>query len=161
MYRVKDARIASVLKYLKYSALGHFAWEIGQLPLYTIFWNAPAHQTAFAVIHCTLGDILIAGSAFALAWMSSGRTGWPSSRTVFIRVAAVAAILGVAYTIFSEWLNTTVRHSWAYMPAMPVIPGVEVGLTPVLQWIIVPAVAFALTARYGADSRAPSGADSP
>lgn len=150
-----------MLQYLKYSALGHFAWEIGQLPLYTIFWNAPAQNTAFAVIHCTIGDMLIAGSAFALAWMSSGRTGWPSSRTVFLRVAAVALTLGVGYTIFSEWLNTAVLHTWAYMPAMPVIPGVGVGVTPVLQWIIVPAFAFALTARYGAHRRAPSGADSP
>lgn len=161
MFRAKDTRTVSVLRYLKYSALGHSAWEILQLPLYTIFWNAPALKTAFAVVHCTIGDMLIAGSAFALAWMSRGRAGWPSDRTVFLRVAVVAMTLGVGYTIFSEWLNTTVRNSWAYTPAMPVIPFVDVGLTPVLQWIIVPAFAFALTARYGAHPRTQSGVDAP
>jgi hypothetical protein len=32
-----------------------------------------------------------------------------------------AAVLAgcVAYTIFSEWLNTAVRQGWAYSPLMP------------------------------------------
>src|SRR5205807_9351338 len=55
-------------------------------------------------------------------------------------------ILGVAYTAFSEWLNIVVRQSWAYSERMPLIPlfGFRIGLSPLLQWIIVPATAFGL-----------------
>ena len=60
-------RFGVVRKYLSYSLLGHLAWEIGQLPLYTIFWDARAGETAFAVLHYTAGDLLIAACTLA-AW---------------------------------------------------------------------------------------------
>src|SRR5436309_3538846 len=47
----------------------------------------------------------------------------------------------VVYTAFSEWLNVVVRHSWAYSGSMPAIAlgSVRIGLSPIAQWIIVPA----------------------
>ena len=58
-------------------------------------------------------------------------------------------MLGAAYTIFSERLNVQVRRSWAYTAAMPVLPGLGTGLAPLLQWLVVPSLAFAITAhRY-------------
>lgn len=45
-------------------------------------------------------------------------------------------VLGIAYTLWSEWFNTSVRASWDYAPAMPVIAGI--GLTPMLQWVLLP-----------------------
>ena len=45
-------------------------------------------------------------------------------------------------TVFSEWLNIEVRQAWAYRDAMPVIPVLGAGLSPVLQWIIVPLAGF-------------------
>lgn len=46
-----------------------------------------------------------------------------------------------------EWLSTQVLHSWAYGPAMPVVPGLRVGLSPVLQWLVVPLVVIWFTRR--------------
>ena len=50
--------------------------------------------------------------------------------------------------MFSEWLNVVVRASWAYSEWMPVIAlaGQKFGLSPLLQWIVVPAAAFAFSA---------------
>ena len=58
-----------------------------------------------------------------------------------------AAVLagGVAYPIYSEWLNMTVRQSWAYSSLMPVLPVTGTGLAPLLQWIVVPSTVLALT----------------
>jgi len=57
--------------------------------------------------------------------------------------------LGVAYTIFSEWLNVEIRRSWSYTAAMPVLPWLGTGLTPLLQWVIVPGLALGVVAhRY-------------
>ena len=50
--------------------------------------------------------------------------------------------LAFAYTVFSEWLNTEIRGSWAYSELMPVVPVLEAGLSPVAQWIVIPIAAF-------------------
>jgi hypothetical protein len=45
---------------------------------------------------------------------------------------------GVAYTAYSEWRNVHQLGSWAYTSAMPLV--YDIGLTPLLQWIVVPAL---------------------
>ena len=130
--------------YLGAMAAGNLVWETLQLPLYTIWRTGTLREQAFAVFHCTLGDLLIALSSLTLALMIVGQSAWPSSR--FWQVAGFAIILGIGYTAFSEWVNVVVRASWAYSEWMPVIPlfGFRLGLSPLLQWIVVPAAAFRL-----------------
>ena len=53
-----------------------------------------------------------------------------------------AIVLGVAYTILSEWLNVEIRRTWSYTAAMPVLPLIGTGLTPLLRWVVVPGLAF-------------------
>lgn len=45
------------------------------------------------------------------------------------RVILATLALGVGYTIFSEWLNTALRSSWAYSALMPVVPVIKTGLS--------------------------------
>jgi hypothetical protein len=142
-------RIRALLIYLVSSAIGHFVWEVFQLPLYTI-WSEPFRDQAFAVIHCTAGDLLIALCTLAAASFAAANPAWPQGR--FWRVAAVTIVLGVAYAIFSEWLNVTIRASWAYSEWMPLVSafGLQFGLSPLLQWVVIPAAAFAITRRLEA-----------
>jgi hypothetical protein len=125
-------------------ALGNLAWESLQLPLYTIWKTGTGREQAFAVVHCTLGDVLIALTTLTLALIIAGDRSWPRIR--FWPVAILTIIFGVAYTEFSEWLNVVVRASWGYSERMPVVSlfGVNTGLSPLLQWIVVPAAAFAI-----------------
>src|SRR3546814_14768649 len=74
------------------------------------------------------------------ALILAGDPRWPQAR--FHAVAALAILGGLAYTIFSEWLNTEIRGSWAYTDAMPQLPLVGSGLSPLAQWIVVPLIAF-------------------
>jgi hypothetical protein len=125
---------------------GHFLWEAAQLPLYTLWRTGTPGAIAFALIHCTAGDILITTATFvaaaALAWaFRCPPFGW--------RMVLTAIVLGAAYTTLSEWLNVEIRRSWSYTAAMPVLPLIGTGLTPLLQWVIVPAMALAVVAhRY-------------
>jgi hypothetical protein len=82
--------------------------------------------------------------------MLAGHRDWPARR--FALVAAVTLIVGLSYTVFSEWLNVVVRKSWAYSSLMPVISifGLNLGLSPLLQWIVVPTLAFYASRRVGA-----------
>ena len=133
--------------YLVASLAGHFAWEILQLPFYTLWTTGTVGQQAFAIIHCTLGDGMIAGFSLLLAVAVAGRAGWP--RTAVTSVFLVSLVLGVGYTIFSEWLNVVVRGSWAYSELMPVVPVLGTGLTPLLQWLVVPILAQTLAVGWG------------
>jgi hypothetical protein len=112
----------------------NLVWEIIQLPLYTIYYETNLQTIAYAVAHCTLGDALIALSSYLLSAAATRSWNWPVDRVV--PGAAVAVVAGLTYTALSEWLNVSVRGSWAYAPAMPQLFGL--GLSPLLQWLVLP-----------------------
>jgi hypothetical protein len=132
-------------------AILNLIWEFSHLPLYTLWETGTAFELAFAALHCTGGDVLIALSTLMLALFLAGDDAWPARG--YARVAALTILLGVAYTVFSEWLNIVVREAWAYRDLMPVIPILDAGLSPVLQWLLVPLAAFWWAGRASAIHR--------
>jgi hypothetical protein len=125
-------------------ALGlHLLWEIGQLPFYTLWREGEAWRIALYVGHCTLGDALIATLAYlavALAWR---RADWPRQRPW--TGVTMLLTLGLGYTAFSEWYNVYRAGAWTYSAAMPLVYGI--GITPLLQWLVVPGVMLMLIQR--------------
>ncbi len=142
------------------SAAAHLAWEVVQLPLYTIWWTGTAAEIAFAVLHCTAGDLVIMTSSLVAGLVAFGR-GWPSSSTSFRNVMLATIMISVAYTVYSEWLNVDVRGTWAYTAWMPRIPPFGTGLLPLLQWIVVPGLAFVIVRRRVLADGAKNNASSP
>jgi len=63
------------------------------------------------------------------------------------RHLAALSLLGTAYTALSEQINVGLRQSWAYSHLMPVLPGTSIGVLPLLQWLMLPAVAAWLASR--------------
>jgi len=126
--------------YLLAIAAGNLIWEFAQLPLYTIWRTGTPGEIVFAAVHCTGGDILIAGAALIGTLVVVGGKDWPVHRYRTVAVTAIAA--GVAYTILSEWVNVEVRGSWSYSEWMPRVPPLGSGMAPLAQWLIVPSVAF-------------------
>ena len=120
-------------------------WEALQLPLYTIWTMGSRRDQIVAVLHCTGGDILIALTTLFGALTVAGNPGWPHRGASRVAVLTIAA--GVAYTVFSEWLNTDLRQSWAYSALMPTVPPLGTGLSPLLQWVVVPSVVLAWAGR--------------
>jgi hypothetical protein len=140
--------IGAARRYIAASAVAHLVWEIIQLPLYTLWKTGTKGEQIFAVLHCTGGDILIAGSSLLTTLALVGRRGWPDEASA--RVAGLTTVIGFGYTIYSEWLNTVVRVSWTYSELMPVVPWIGTGVSPLVQWLVVPTVAL-WTARWGSD----------
>ncbi len=133
-----------LVRALVYFALANLVWETVQVPLYTI-WAQNWGTIAFAVMHCTAGDVLIGGVAILAALWGFGKE-WPNKPKSRVVVMIATTTLGIAYTIFSEWLNVEVRASWAYGPAMPIVPILGTGLAPLAQWIFLPPLALWLGA---------------
>ncbi len=132
--------LSTLRRYIGFVAAANLIWEVLHLPLYTLWTEGEIKDLAFAAVHCTGGDILIALSSLVLALFGIGDGGWPNRN--FGRVVVLTVLFGLAYTLFSEWLNVAVRQSWAYADGMPVLPVLKVGLSPVLQWIVIPVAAF-------------------
>lgn len=148
-YRDPSARSFIGLCFLPWLAVLSLAWEAAQLPLYTLWREATPTYIAFAVLHCTLGDILIGTAALMLA-LIAGREG-ALAHWRWGQLAVLTVFFSATYTIFSEWMNVTILRSWAYDASMPRIGlgGFEIGLSPLAQWLVVPPLAlhFAKTIR--------------
>ena len=131
-----------LLGYLPWFAGLNLAWEAAHVRLYTLWNEAQPAYLVFSVVHCTLGDVLIGAAALFTALIASRES--PLARWQWRRIAVLTTLVGLAYTMFSEWMNITWLRSWTYAESMPKLElaGFEFGLTPLAQWLIVPPLAL-------------------
>jgi len=146
-YRHTTARALIIRRYLPWLVSLSLLWELAQLPLYTIWSKGSPAYIAFAVVHCTLGDALIGLLSLALALTVTGSRA--PRRWALRSVALITALVAVAYTVFSEWMNTVALRSWEYSDLMPRVQlgTIEIGLSPLTQWLVLPPLALYLCCR--------------
>jgi hypothetical protein len=146
-YRDPAARVLILRRYVPWLAGLSLAWEIAQLPLYTLWKQATPAYMAFAAAHCTVGDVLIGSAVLAAALVvtqAPALAGWQ-----WRRIAVVTAIVATSYTAFSEWMNTFVLRSWEYSELMPRVSlgDIELGVSPFAQWLVIPPLALWLASQ--------------
>jgi hypothetical protein len=112
----------------------NLTWEVVQLPFYTLWMQGSWEDIACAALHCTIGDGLIGIATVVVDFTAFRVTGFRFSP---LRALKVFVLLGVGYTVFSEWLDVQLRGDWDYSDLMPLVPPFGTGLAPLLQWIIV------------------------
>jgi len=130
--------IATLRRYLLLLSAGNLLWEFAHMPLYRLWHEGTLTQIVLYGLHCTGGDILIGLASVMLALLLFGRAEWPAQG--YRRVAFWTLLFGLVTTIFSEWYNVRVEQSWSYSGRMPTVFGV--GLSPLTQWLAVPALSF-------------------
>lgn len=112
----------------------NYIWELLQAPLF-----APESLPTNFWFHCfvaSLGDGVIVLLLFVLGWIASGRRNWWVRPRLYEYVILILA--GVSLAVLIEWTAIHVLQRWAYSQSMPRIPGLEVGLVPVLQMLLLP-----------------------
>lgn len=120
----------------------NYPWELAQSPLF-----APASHAGNIWLHCfvaSLGDGLMVLLLFGFGWLVLRSGDWfvrPGLRAYAILLAS-----GTALALTVEWIGLHLIHSWTYTEAMPRLPGLDVGIVPVLQMILLPPVIFFVTA---------------
>lgn len=136
-----------LFRYVPWLALLSLIWEIAQMPLYTLWSEGSPAYIAFAIAHCTAGDVLIGTASLVLALIALREERLERWR--WRRISALAVLFGASYTLFSEWMNVTILSSWAYAESMPTVEvaGFEVGLSPLAQWLLVPPLAIYAAAK--------------
>ncbi len=123
----------------------NFFWEVAQTYFYTMK-DAPFNTMLYGWIHCTLGDVILTMVSFWIVSLISRSRRWllhlsPPNFIAFI-------MIGVATAVVSERVNVHIFKSWAYNELMPLIPWIKVGLTPFLQWMVIPPVAILLVRHH-------------
>ena len=121
-------------------------WEIAQFPLYTVWHDEEWQYILYGLIHCTLGDMLIMLSCYWVVALLNRNRNW-YQENILVN-GTLFTLLGLGYTIYSELLNVNIKSTWAYTALMPIIPVINIGGTPFMQWVLIPPVTLWLMRMY-------------
>jgi hypothetical protein len=125
------------------SLLFNFAWEMLQMPLFKgmdlnfqdiLFCAAASIADTLMVVLLYFGFAIVYKEPFWAKQMSWQRI-------------LLLIVVGFAGAVLAE-LRHTLAGNWAYAKSMPLIPFVNVGLIPVLQFMILPACIYYLSYRF-------------
>jgi hypothetical protein len=122
----------------------NYVWEASQASLFvgmgsiqTIWW------------HCfvaSLGDGIILWIIHLLGWCVFRQVDW------FVRPDAarygVMLGTGLVIAIAIEWVAIHWLHRWAYTGQMPLVPVLGIGITPVIQMMVLPPLIFLIVGRW-------------
>lgn len=129
-----------------FAVLLNFPWELLQVPLFEGMADARHWDAILICTRAALGDgaiVMIAYWGTAAVW----RDRWWFQTANRLQICAFVAV-GLAITFGLEHLATRSDHpawGWRYSELMPVALGV--GLTPILQWILLPPLVLWLARR--------------
>lgn len=113
----------------------HFIWEMAQASLYEPMRQLPFWRATAWCARAAAWDVLISAAAYAAGAATARQVVWMHG-AAHLPFATYFAV-GMAVTVAIEkWAIAAGR--WDYEEAMPTLGGI--GLTPVLQWIVVPGV---------------------
>lgn len=120
------------------AVLFNYPWELAQAHLYmgmesfrTLWW------------HCfvaSLGDGLLVLLIFTAGWVMLRRQEWfarPGVRGYVVMLAA-GLVIGVSV----EWVAVHLAGRWAYTARMLLVPGLGVGIVPIMQMLVLPPLIF-------------------
>ncbi|HVQ77128.1 MAG TPA: hypothetical protein VMT79_16505 [Candidatus Binatia bacterium] len=124
-----------------------FAWEMLQAPAFT---GMPESWLA-ATIECgraAFGDGVIALGLLAAGAMIFGTVRW--FRPPRLGRYGVIIGVGIVIQVAVEWLMVHGLGRWGYRTSHPIVPGLDVGILPVLQAVVLFPLVFWLLARWEA-----------
>jgi len=113
--------------------VSNFAWEMLQSRLYVMPGSLEQH--AWGCFLASLADVGILAGLYGFLMLLTRERYW------FLRLSGLSLLL-LAATGFSVAIlverRALERGDWRYAPAMPLVPGLGVGWSPVLQMALIP-----------------------
>ncbi len=118
----------------------NLGWELVHLPLYIGGSYTLRHISICAL--ASVADVIMVLLMYLSFGLIYKNPLWVNEFTwqrklVLILIGGVGAVLGE--------MRHTGESNWAYAPSMPVIPILNVGLSPVLQFMILPLIVYYLS----------------
>jgi hypothetical protein len=120
-----------------------FPWEMLQAPLYVGMAEAPHWSATLHCLVATLGDCVLFLAAFGMTAAIFRNRRWIRTAT-FMQVFWFTAI-GLTVTVLTEAAGVRgIGWNWQYSALMPRLPLLGTGLSPVLQWLVLPPLVIRL-----------------
>ena len=118
----------------------NFAWEIIQGPLYKGFTYKISH-IGFCGLASVADAIMVLLIYFVLATVYKDPL-W--IKHLNLKRTLILVLVGGLGAILGEMRNLS-QDNWAYAPSMPILPFVYTGLSPVLQFMLLPFLIYYVT----------------
>jgi hypothetical protein len=122
----------------------NYLWELAQSPLYV-----GMERLSLVWWHCllaSLGDGFLVLLIFAAGCLTLRSLYWfvrPGAKE-YALMLAVGLVIGVGV----EWMALHFTRQWSYTSRMPLLPTVKVGITPVVQMLVLPPIIFRLVVKW-------------
>ena len=116
----------------------NYAWELAQRPFYS-----GADDFGAALWHCLVAaaaDGVLVVLIFAAAAAAQSSIDWFIKPTAGGCAAMVGAALGIGFGV--EWWGVRIAQRWQYSERMPLIPGIDIGIVPLVQMLLLPPLVF-------------------
>lgn len=121
----------------------HIIWENAHATLYQGY---SFFEHIFSIcLWATLGDVLITLSVFVIISLLKNNFNWIP--VLNKKDIIVLAIIGLFIAIDIEW-RALLFDRWTYTDSMPIVPYLKVGLTPILQMILLLPFSVYLTKKF-------------
>ena len=126
----------------------HLAWEVAQMPLFETAYGSFWEGFKMCLFATATGDMLFMLTLYATLAVIHRDLCWVADRTAYAHPATwlVPVLIGILLAVSFELWAVHAVSRWRY-GSMPVVPVLGVGLTPVLQMIVVPLLTLALCRR--------------
>ncbi|MDA1052087.1 MAG: hypothetical protein O3C40_16605 [Planctomycetota bacterium] len=146
-------RYTQLATYFSCSFVIHLIWENAQLPLFESGDASLWDTFSMCLFATATGDMLFMLTLFLTVAVIHKNLWWLSDRMVYSHPATwiVPLIVGVLLAVSFELWAVHAVHRWQYS-SMPLVPFIHVGVTPVMQMLVIPIAATALS-RWVAMSR--------
>ena len=126
------------LNVFAFAVLLNFPWEILQAPLFEGMADAPHWPAVRRCAVASVGDGVIMLAAFWAVAVVYGSRRWlltPTWRqTVGFTAIGLVTTVAVERLAIAGWWPM----GWSYSDAMPTVPAIGTGVSPLLQWLLLP-----------------------
>lgn len=138
----KNLSIKQILLLAFTAFMLHLIWENAQAPLFAGYVSFG--QNLPICFLGTIGDVVFTLLVYLGIGLLKNDFGW--IMRLNRKDIAVIAALGFLGAIAIEW-RALLFGRWGYTDAMPIIPYVQVGLTPILQMTLLLPLSFYVTSK--------------
>ena len=127
---------------LLFGFVSNLAWELLHIPLYNIGGSNQNH--VFLCALASVADAIMVVVLFFIITLFHKDYKWFTKLT-FFKIIAVLTIGAFGAALSEKW--HLYMGNWKYSALMPIIPLIKVGLSPVLQFTLLPIVIYYISGR--------------
>ncbi len=125
-----------------YAFLLNLLWEAIQAPLFVFDQQSSTFLLTGCLLFCSGVDAFMTLTSYCALSVVARSRYWFLARRLSHWVSFVG--IGLVLALASEYTAIHYRNLWQYSERMLVVPGLDIGLTPILQWLILPPVVLVL-----------------